>query len=132
MLERGFNIIQCSNQYLYFDYAQCEPIAEEPLAINNDPNGKAYTTEHVYSFDLYPSFLNEKQKSQILGCQAQLWREYIPTFKHLEYMAFPRATAFSEVLWTEKPRRNYRCFLKRLKAQRARFDVQGVNACDRP
>lgn len=132
LIDRGFNIIQCANQFLYFDYAQCAPIDEEPLAINLDPTQSPYSTEHVYSFVPYPNYLTEEQKSHILGCQGQLWREYIPNMAHLEYMAFPRATALAEVLWSEKSRRNYRCFLKRLATHRARFDVQGVNACDRP
>jgi hexosaminidase len=33
----------------------------------------------------------------VLGTQANLWVEYIPTRKQLDYMLFPRLRAVSEV-----------------------------------
>ncbi len=36
----------------------------------------------------------------MLGAQGNLWTEYIPTFDHLTYMAFPRAAAMAEVVWS--------------------------------
>ena len=42
----------------------------------------------------------EPVRKHILGVQAQLWTEYMPTPKAVEYMAFPRASALSEVAWS--------------------------------
>ena len=53
-------------------------------------------------------------------------------FDRLDYMAYPRASALAEVLWTPPGRRRYADFLERLAAHRARFLVQGVNARPRP
>jgi hexosaminidase len=47
-------------------------------------------------------------------------------------MAYPRASALAETLWTPPERRNYGDFLERLAAHRARFAVQGVRARPRP
>jgi hexosaminidase len=56
-----------------------------------------------------------------------LWGEYIPTPEHAEYMAFPRACALAEVVWTPQARRNYDQFLPRLKTHLERLTLMGVN-----
>ena len=70
--------------------------------------------------------------ARILGAQGQLWTEYIGTRDHLDYMAYPRACALAEVLWTCPERRRYADFLDRLAAHRARLGAQGVHARPRP
>ena len=86
----------------------------------------------VYSFD--PRLADEPPEAarRVLGAQGQLWTEYIATRDRLDYMAYPRASALAEVLWTPPGRRRYADFLERLAAHRARFLVQGVNARPRP
>ena len=63
----------------------------------------------------------------ILGVQAQLWGEYIPTPQHLQYMAYPRAVALSEIAWSPKESRNYESFLIRLRNHLLRLDTMKVN-----
>ena len=53
----------------------------------------------VYEFNPIPDELDAAQANYILGGQANLWTEYIRDFKQLEYMAYPRAIALSQVLW---------------------------------
>ena len=64
--------------------------------------------------------------AHILGAQGNLWTEYIPNFKHAEYMAFPRLAR-----WPRSPgrpgSRNWDDFTRRLQAQFQRFDQLGVN-----
>lgn len=69
---------------------------------------------------------------RVLGGQGKLWTEYLATRDRLDYLAYPRASALAEVLWTPPGRRRYADFLERLAAHRARFLVQGVNARPRP
>ena len=84
--------------HCYFDHYQGKS-NEEPLAIGG------YTPlKKVYEFNPIPDELNAAQANYILGGQANLWTEYIKDFKQLEYMAYPRAIALSQVLWcNEKP-----------------------------
>ena len=67
----------------------------------------------MYSFEPIPEILNKEQQKHIIGAQANVWREYIPTTEQVEYMILPRLTALSEVLWTEKSKKNYADFLTR-------------------
>ncbi len=53
--------------------------------------------------------------------------EYMPNPKRVEYMAFPRLTALSEVVWTPKERKNYADYLQRLEPHLKRLTALDVN-----
>jgi hexosaminidase len=74
-----------------------------------------------------PADLEPQFAKHILGAQGQLWSEYLPDPKHVEYMAFPRVSALSEVLWTPKDRRDYSDFMARLPIHLRRLDILDVN-----
>ena len=95
---KGHYVVMTPGSHCYFDHYQGKS-NEEPLAIGG------YTPlEKVYEFNPIPEELDAAQANYILGGQANLWTEYIKDFKHLEYMAYPRAIALSQVLWcNEKP-----------------------------
>src|SRR5258708_10733824 len=61
------------------------------------------STEHVYTFDPVPDGLNADEAKHILGGQANIWCEGIPTTQRVEYMIWPRMAAMAEVLWSPKP-----------------------------
>jgi len=61
----------------------------------------------------------------ILGSQGQLWTEYMSDLNHVFYMAYPRACALAEVLWTKKDKHNYMDFLMRLNVYRQRLLAMG-------
>lgn len=105
----GNNVIMTPNTHLYFDYYQTIDTKDEPLAI-----GGFSSVENVYNLEPQPASLTEEQKKHIIGVQANLWREYIPTYHHVEYMVLPRMAALSEVQWTLVSNKNYDDFLKRL------------------
>lgn len=80
---------------------------------------------NVYHFNPIPKGLNKQQAANIIGAQANIWTEYIPTTNRLEFMVYPRMLALSEVLWTKKT--NDASFLKRLQYQYKRMDVMGIH-----
>lgn len=116
----GHDVVMAPNTHTYFDYYQAKD-PNEPLAI-----GGFLPLERVYSFDPVPAELKMHEVKRILGTQGQLWSEYIPTFEHLEYMAFPRLTALAEVAWTPKERKDYAGFLSRWKVYELRLKERGV------
>ena len=63
----------------------------------------------------------------VLGAQAQLWAEYIPNTKHMEYMAYPRLSALSEVVWSPKASRDLSDFMRRLHRHADRLQAMDVN-----
>jgi hexosaminidase len=93
---RGFDVVMAPMQFLYFDWLNAaEP--SEPVAQNAAP--MVTTWEKVYGFRVVPDGLEPELVHHVRGAQAQLWSEYIATREHLDYMAFPRLCAFSEVVW---------------------------------
>ncbi len=119
----GHDVVMASNSHLYFDYYQADP-KTEPLAI-----GGFLPLEKVYSYDPVPAVLSGQQAKHILGAQGQLWAEYIPNPKHAEYMAFPRASALAEVVWSPKQARNYDQFIERMMTHAQRLSRLDVNYC---
>lgn len=119
-LRQGNRVIMASRLFAYFDYYQADP-ASEPLA-----GGDVLPLEKVYSFNAVEG-IEPYSQSFVLGGQAQLWSEYIATLEHLEYMAFPRACALAEKLWTKPELCEYRDFLERMNIHRHRLNAQKVN-----
>lgn len=117
----GHDVIMTPTDFVYFDYGQGDP-AYEPLNI-----GSFVPLEKVYSFEPVPPELTAEEAKYILGGQANIWTEYIETPQQVEYMAFPRMIALSEVLWSKKEDRNFTDFQRRLNAILPRLDKQGVN-----
>jgi hexosaminidase len=83
--------------------------------------------EQVYAFEPMPAKLPAQFQWHILGAQANLWTEYIPSFKHVQYMIFPRLCALAEVGWSPKSARNWDDFQHRMQAQYPRLDALGIN-----
>lgn len=115
------DVIMTPTDYVYFDYGQGDP-AYEPLNI-----GGYLTLEKVYSYDPVPKELTADEAKYILGGQGNVWTEYLKTSDKVEYMAFPRALALAEVLWTAPENKDYGDFLQRLSSQFPRLDKQNVN-----
>ena len=81
--------------------------------------------DKVYSLEPVPASLTNDEKKFIVGVQANLWTEYIPTFSHVEYMVLPRMAALSEVQWTMPEKKDYQDFLNRLSRFRGLYDLNG-------
>jgi hexosaminidase len=119
--KQGHDVIMSPNSFVYLDYYQCEP-AGQPLAI-----GGYLPLEKVYSFDPQFPELSAEENKHILGLQGNVWSEYLNTPQYMEYMAFPRAFAISEIGWTPSSKKDFEDFLARFAVQRLRYDKIGLN-----
>lgn len=117
----GHQVIMTPVSHCYFDYYQAERHTQ-PLAI-----GGFLPLEKVYSYKPVPEELSEEEAKLILGAQGNVWTEYMKTPEHVEYMAFPRAIALAEVLWTPAENKNFEDFIRRLKRHFLRLDALDVN-----
>lgn len=117
----GHDVVMAPTSYTYLDYYQ-GPKESEPLAIGGD-----LPIEKVYSYEPIPAELSADEARHVLGTQGQLWSEYIPNRRHLEYMAYPRAAALAEVAWSAKERRDFDSFMNRLRQHVQRLQVMDVN-----
>jgi len=107
--EKGNEIIMTPGEFCYFDAQQ-----------------DGSSLKKVYSFDPYSFNLNEKERKYILGVQANIWTEYIPSERRLEYMVFPRMLAMAEVGWGDG-KKDWNEFSTRVQQHFPILDAMGIN-----
>ena len=96
----------------------------EPLYFDAQPD--QYSVYKVYHFNPIPKVLNKEEAKTIIGAQANIWTEMIPSEKRADYMYMPRMTALAEMLWTNDQSK-YDSYLKRLIQQYNRMDALKIN-----
>jgi len=92
--EAGHDVIAAPVVPTYFDYYQAADDRER-LAI-----GGPVRIEDVARFSPVPAGWPREASRHLIGTQFQVWTEYIPDGRALDYMVFPRACAFAEVAWS--------------------------------
>jgi hexosaminidase len=115
------NVIMTPTSHCYFDYYQSTN-PDEPTAI-----GGFLPLKKVYDFNPIPSGLSTSASKYILGAQGNIWTEYMPTEDQVEYMAFPRMLAMSEVVWSKNENKDYPGFVKRVEHFNKRLDILDIN-----
>ena len=114
------DVIMTPGNPVYFDHTQSEN--EDSVTI-----GGYNPIEKVYAYEPVPKELNAEEAKYVLGAQANMWTEYMENTRKVEYMAFPRMAALSEVLWSIKEKKDWNDFEKRLMVQFKRYDRWKVN-----
>jgi hexosaminidase len=116
-------VVMTPGEFCYFDHYQADP-QNEPLAI-----GGYLPLKKVYSYEPVPATLSDEDAKYILGAQGNLWTEYIKIPEQVEYMAYPRAAALSEVIWSPKGPKDFENFKIRLNRLTKLYDILGINYC---
>jgi hexosaminidase len=119
--KKQHDVILTPGSHCYFDHYQSDN-QNEPLAI-----GGFLPLEKVYHFNPIPKEFTKEESTYVLGAQGNVWTEYIKTPEKVEYMAFPRAIALAEVVWSSQENKNYTDFIKRLEFYQKRLDKLNVN-----
>ena len=104
---KGNNAVMCPNPFLYFDWKQAEEEGEQGAF-------GVTTLKTVYNYEPIPKDFIIEQKKLILGAQANVWTEWMPTEKDVEYMVIPRIYALAEVVWSDA-KKDFDDFVRRLK-----------------
>ena len=100
----GHEAIMAPSKYCYIDQPQDAPFTL-PQSI-----GGYLPLSKIYSYDAdYPN-LDDAERQRILGVQANLWTEYVPTADHAERMLYPRVLAIAETGWSLMQNRDYESF----------------------
>lgn len=107
--ENGNDMVITPTAAYYYDYL-------------NDHN----PIDRTYAYEPVPADFTPEQTKHVLGIQANLWSEWIPSFKRLQYQAFPRLIPMAETAWTPKELKNFDDFNARINKQYERLDVMGV------
>ncbi|HEX9610842.1 MAG TPA: beta-N-acetylhexosaminidase [Gemmatimonadales bacterium] len=116
------DVVMAPTSHTYFDYYQGGDTLREPIAI-----GGYLPLDTVYGYEPVPAELTADQARRVLGAQGQLWTEYMPGPRQVEYMAFPRLSALAEVVWTPRARKDFAAFTARLGRHLERLSILDVN-----
>lgn len=81
-LGRGMQVVLCPKDPCYFDFGYARN-----------------STRKVFEWQPLKGIPAEQQ-SQVRGCQACLWTEFVRTKADVDHMLYPRLCALAEVLWT--------------------------------
>ena len=111
------HVVMSPVDYAYLDFYQGDPAIEPPTYA-------MLRLKKVYEFEPVPDGIDPEY---ILGGQGNLWTESVPTFRHAEYMLWPRALALSEVLWSPKESREWSDFVHRTEIQLSGLDHSDIN-----
>jgi hexosaminidase len=89
----GYDVVRSPVYPAYLDYDQSN-LPEEPLAL-----GGPILLEDSCSFEVLPASWSDEERARVLGGQFNVWCEYIPNDRHLDYMVFPRGAALPDNTW---------------------------------
>ncbi|MCM1348427.1 MAG: family 20 glycosylhydrolase [Firmicutes bacterium] len=117
-LKSGHNVIMTPGEFCYIDYTQ-DAAFKEPVSI-----GGYIPLSKVYSYEPVQPELSADEARHLLGVQANLWSEYVPTDEHAEYMYYPRAYAIAEIGWSA-PGKDYPDFHRRALMLNEHLDSAG-------
>lgn len=109
----GHEAVMSPTTYAYLDYTQGDRSLEIPIYAD-------LSLKKAYAFEPLPEGVDPKY---ILGGQANLWTEQIPTLRHAFYMTYPRAFATSESVWSLPEKKNWDDFIKRVEHHFDRFEA---------
>ena len=118
----GHALVMMPQQKVYFDYYQSSNRAYEPLAIDHE-----LPLQTVYRYEPIPAGLTDEEATRIMGGQGGIWTEYMPRPDNIEFMAYPRACALAERLWSPKETLDYTDFISRLVPHLRLLDRLNVN-----
>lgn len=117
--KQGHYVVMSPNDYVYIDLLQGDPMVEP-----DQTSYKRVRLSKLYEFEPVPDSIDPKY---ILGGQANLWSEKIPTFRQAEYMSYPRAWAAADIYWSPKDSKNWMAFTRRMERHFERADFAGCN-----
>lgn len=115
--EAGHKVVMTPNNHCYIDLWQGEPSVEP------DTYSMCRLSDS-YAFNPVPEGI---AKEMILGGQGNLWAESVPTFRHAEYMTWPRGWAIAEVLWSGVEKKNWEGFVPRVEKHFLRAEQAQIN-----
>lgn len=115
--KEGHPVVMSPTTHAYIDYMQGDPTLEPRIY------AKLYL-KTCYEFDPLPKDVDAKL---ILGGQANLWTEKVPTFRHATYMTYPRSWAIAEAVWSPVGQKNWPDFVRRVDDHFDRAESANIN-----
>lgn len=123
-IKQGHDVVLNPQGALYFDHYQSDLPDETP---GQPP---LITLRQAYDAAIVPKGATAAEAGHVIGVQADLWTEYVPTFARDQRALFPRIAALSELGWSPASSHDWNGFLQRLTAELARYQALGIGYDD--
>jgi hexosaminidase len=94
-----------------------------PLYFDTPPD--AHSLSNIYHFNVVPEKLTANEAKFIIGAQANLWTERVPSENRADYLYFPRTLSLAERVWSKQP--DYTSFQQRLPAHYNRLEAMHIH-----
>ncbi len=119
--DAGYSVIAMPGSYCYIDMRQ-----------SPDERGQTWAgmvnTERLYSFEPAELGMNPAQRKRIYGIEGAFWSELGQPEGFLDYQSYPRICALAEVGWSQRNRRNWNGFYRRLTSEHLdRLTAMGID-----
>jgi hexosaminidase len=121
---QGHEVILTPQESLYFDHYQSGLPDEWP----GQPPMVAL--RQTYDSAVIPAGASAAEARRVIGVQACLWTELMPTFARDQHALFPRLAALSALGWSPASTHDWNGFLQRLPAELARYRALGIRFSD--
>ena len=123
-IRQGHDVVLNPQGALYFDHYQSdlpdEAAGQSPMV----------TLRQAYDAAVVPKGTTAAEATHVIGAQADLWTELMPTFASDQHALFPRIAALSELAWSPASAHDWNGFLQRLTAELARYRALGIGYAD--
>ncbi|WP_329109488.1 beta-N-acetylhexosaminidase [Micromonospora sp. NBC_01699] len=116
----GHDVVACWDSAAYLDYRQSDH-PDEPV-----PVGTVLTVRDIRAFEPEPAALPADLRHRVLGAQCNIWTEHADHPRAVDYLAFPRLSAFAEAVWSPAGAPPWDGFDDRLARHLLRLDALGV------
>ena len=123
-IRQGHEVVLNPQGSLYFDHYQSGLPDEKP---GQPP---MIALQQAYGAALVPHGATAAEANHVIGVQADLWTEFMPTFARDQHALFPRIAALSELGWSPASAHDWNGFLQRLTAELARYRALGIGYAD--
>lgn len=120
-LTNGFQTVICPRLPLYFDFVQ-----DSTHRFGRRWDGAFNPLAAVYAYEPDELATTSAERELILGVQANVWSEPIPTKQRLEFLLFPRIAALAEIAWTPAEKKAFEPFSLLLKRHLDLYKQQGI------
>jgi hexosaminidase len=123
-IRQGHEVVLAPQESLYFDHYQSDLPEEWP---GQPP---AVTLRQAYDTAAIPNGATAAEANRVVGVQACLWTELMPSLARDEHALFPRMAALSELGWSAASAHDWDGFLQRLSAELERYRALGIEYAD--